>query len=508
MAGAKLHINADSSKAQKELLSFKKKTNALTKSIAKGFTERIGHKLFDGLKAAVADIPRLAMDAVNAASDMNEELSKSEAVFDASAKAVTEWSKTTTQAFGISRVEALRASAEMGNMLRAFNIGSNEASTMSMRLVELAGDFASFNNASIEDTLYAIGAALRGENEPIKKYIGNISQATIQSKALELGLYSGKGAIDANAKALAVYNIILDSSERQIGDAAKTSKNLAGQKRILTAQIKDLQAEIGEKLLPTFTELVTKMNDTDFDQLAKDIGGLASAFIDVGEAIVKGGQGWAEFIRGFEKAETPEFFDNLDKLGFIIPQFKNLGSVFKGVQAFKGLGKGGQVGEDEMMDIDGMKKDEAWDKDFEEDWEKEKEKRKKKVAVDAANAAEAAAKAAADAIAAEKKRLELLEEQKKEREAIAAAAKAQQQIDDRMGQIGGVQASLQNAMTRSSISAVSSMQSIGGGGGVYGELDMMKTQVDLQEKLVILNEELCELTRQQVEQGKDGVAQY
>jgi len=504
MAGAKLHINADSSKAQKELLSFKKKTNALTKSIAKGFTERIGHKLFDGLKAAVADIPRLAMDAVNAASDMNEELSKSEAVFDASAKAVTEWSKTTTQAFGISRVEALRASAEMGNMLRAFSISSDEASIMSMRLVELAGDFASFNNASIEDTLYAIGAALRGENEPIKKYIGNISQATIQSKALELGLYSGKGAIDANAKALAVYNIILDSSERQIGDAAKTSKNLAGQKRILTAQIKDLQAEIGQKLLPTFTELVTKMNETDFDQLAKDIGGLASALVSVADASVKSAQGWAEFIRGLQKAETPEILDKL----WLIPQIASISLGLKGIQAFKGLGEGGEVREDEMMDIDGLKKDEAWDKDFEEDWEKEKEKRKKKVAVDAANAAEAAARAAADAIAAEKKRLELLEEQKKEREAIAAAAKAQQNIDDRMGQIGGVQASLQNAMTRSSISAVSSMQSIGGGGGVYGELDMMKTQVDLQEKLVILNEELCELTRQQVEQGKDGVAQY
>jgi hypothetical protein len=504
MAGAKLHINADSSKAQKELLSFKKKTSALTKSIAKGFTERIGHKLFDGLKAAVADIPRLAMDAVNAASDMNEELSKSEAVFDASAQAVTEWSKTTTKAFGISRVEALRASAEMGNMLRAFSIGSDEASTMSMRLVELAGDFASFNNASIEDTLYAIGAALRGENEPIKKYIGNISQATIQSKALELGLYSGKGAIDENAKALAVYNIILDSSERQIGDAAKTSKNLAGQKRILTAQIKDLQAEIGQKLLPTFTELVTKMNETDFDQLAKDIGGLASAFVSVSHAIVKSGQGWAEFIRGLQKAETPKL---LDKLSFI-PQVAGISLGLKGIQAYQGLGEGGEVGEDEMMDMDKIKKDEAWDKDFDEEWEKEKEKRKKKVAVDAANAAEAAAKAAADAIVAEKKRLELLEEQKKEREAIAAAAKAQQNIDDRMGQIGGVQASLQNAMTRSSISAVSSMQSIGGGGGVYGELDMMKTQVDLQEKLVILNEELCELARQQIEQGKDGVAKY
>ena len=153
---------------------------------------------------------------------------------------------------------------------RAFSIGSDEASTMSMRLVALAGDFASFNNASIEDTLYAIGAALRGENEPIKKYIGNISQATIQSKALELGLYSGKGAIDANAKALAVYNIILDSSERQIGDAAKTSKNLAGQKRILTAQIKDLQAEIGQKLLPVVTDLVTKLNEAGMQILMKN----------------------------------------------------------------------------------------------------------------------------------------------------------------------------------------------------------------------------------------------
>ena len=505
MAGAKLDINADSSKAQKELLSFKKKTNALTKSIAKGFTERIGHKLFDGLKAAVADIPRLAMDAVNAASDMNEELSKSEAVFGNSAKAVTEWSKTTTNAFGIARVDALEATGTMGNMLRAFGITGEEASRMSMRLVELAGDFASFNNATVEDTIYAIGAALRGESEPIRKYAVNLNDATLKAKALELGLYNGVGALNANAKALAAYNIILDSTKNQQGDAAKTSKNLAGQKRILTAQIKDLQAEIGEKLLPVFTKLVTELNQADFEQIAKDIGTLASAFVDVGDKIVKATKGWMLFSEGLQDAKSPEF---LDKLGLFIPQLKGLGTLIKGAQAYEGLGKGGQVGEDEMMDIDGMKKDEAWDKDFEEDWEKEKEKRKKKVAVDAANAAEAAAKAAADAIAAEKKRLELLEEQKKEREAIAAAAKAQQQIDDRMGQIGGVQASLQNAMTRSSISAVSSMQSIGGGGGVYGELDMMKTQVDLQEKLVILNEELCELTRQQVEQGKDGVAQY
>ena len=501
MAGAKLHINADSSKAQKELLSFKKKTNALTKSIAKGFTERIGHKLFDGLKAAVTDIPRIAMDAVNAASDMNEELSKSEAVFGNSAKSVAEWSKTTTQAFGISRVDALEATGTMGNMLRAFGITGDAASGMSMRLVELAGDFASFNNATVEDTIYAIGAALRGESEPIRKYSVNLNDATLKAKALELGLYNGVGALGANAKALAAYNIILDSTKNQQGDAAKTSKNLAGQKRILTAQIKDLQAEIGEKLLPLVTDLVTKLNEADFEQIAQDVSVLVSAFADLTEGIVKATKGWMQFFQGMRKEKSPEFLDK-----FMIPKGAGIRAAFRAYQAYQNLGvtDGFEFLEEPKKDSgkDEQKKD-SWGDDFEKEWSAEKKRREEEKSMmkehDEMNKA---------ALHAERERLELLEEQKKEREAIAAAAKAQQNIDDRMGQIGGVQASLQNAMTRSSISAVSSMQSIGGGGGVYGELDMMKTQVDLQEKLVILNEELCELARQQIEQGKDGVAKY
>ena len=507
MAGAKLHINADSSKAQKELLSFKKKTNALTKSIAKGFTERIGHKLFDGLKLAVSQLPKIAMDAVNAASDMNEELSKSEAVFGDSAKTVASWSKTTTSAFGIARVDALEATGTMGNMLRAFAITGDEAATMSMKLVELAGDFASFNNATVEDTIYAIGAALRGESEPIRKYAVNLNDVVLKEKAFELGLYSGKGALSANGKALAAYNVILDSTRNQQGDAAKTSKNLAGQKRILTAQLKDLQAEIGEKLLPAFTDLVTTMNEADFEQIAQDVGKIASAFVNVLDAISKAHQGLSWFLEDLKPAEeaTPELLKNIGKY---IPQVGMMTKAVQGVATL--ISSPNFYSEVKEADLSKFKTTEEMMGVPDEVIEKERKRRKD--AEDFAKSEAAMMKEHDEmnkaALHAERERLELLEEQKKEREAIAAAAKAQQNIDDRMGQIGGVQASLQNAMTRSSISAVSSMQSIGGGGGVYGELDMMKTQVDLQEKLVILNEELCELARQQIEQGKDGVAQY
>ena len=71
MAGAKFTIDADSSKAQTALLSFEKKTKAIAKSIAKGFTERIGHKLFDGLASAAAKVPQFLGNAIDSASSMN-----------------------------------------------------------------------------------------------------------------------------------------------------------------------------------------------------------------------------------------------------------------------------------------------------------------------------------------------------------------------------------------------------------------------------------------------------
>ena len=62
-------------------------------------------------------------------------------------------------------------------------------------------------------------------------------------------------------------------------------------------------------------------------------------------------------------------------------------------------------------------------------------------------------------------------------------------------------------MTRSSLTAVSSMQAIGGGGGVSGELNLQKTQTDLQRQLVVLNKELVDAFREQAQLSKQPVSQ-
>ena len=286
MAGVKYTISGDASKAEKTLLSFEKKTKAIAKSIAKGFSERIGHKLFDGLSRAASKVPDFLSGAVNAASSMNEELGKSQAVFGASAKTIEGWSKKTADAFGISRLEALQATGTMGNLLRAFDVTEDKASKMATTLVELAADMGSFNEASIEDTLFAISGALRGEKESIQKLGVSFDEATLKQEALSLELYSGTGALTANAKAMAAFGLIMKQTEIQHGNFADTSDDLANSKKRLMARFKDLKAEVGKSLLPVIKDLIKKLKETNFEDLAEKISKTIKVLIDLTQKIV------------------------------------------------------------------------------------------------------------------------------------------------------------------------------------------------------------------------------
>ena len=78
-----------------------------------------------------------------------------------------------------------------------------------------------------------------------------LNDATLKQKAMEMGMIkTTKDAITPQQKALASYQVILEQTSDAQGDFARTSDGLANQQRILTAQIEDLKAEIGEGFLP------------------------------------------------------------------------------------------------------------------------------------------------------------------------------------------------------------------------------------------------------------------
>lgn len=225
--------------------------------------------------AAMYGLAKGARFAVDAASDLTEQINKTKVVFGEGSKAVLEFSETTATSLGISQRAALEAAGTFGNMLVPMGFAREEAGKMSVRMVALAADMASFNNASPERTLEALRAGLAGETEPLRQFGVFLNEARIKQEALNLGLYNGKGQLDASAKAAATYSIILKDTKDAQGDFANTSGSLANQQRILRAEIEELAASIGVKFLPIITsgmqQLTKALADPQVKQKIEEI---------------------------------------------------------------------------------------------------------------------------------------------------------------------------------------------------------------------------------------------
>ena len=195
--------------------------------------------------------------AVDAAADMNETLSKSEVLFGDGAKVVAEWSKTTSSAFGISRQEALTAATNFATFGKAAGLTGTELTRFSTDFTGLAADLASFNNTTPQEAIEAIGSALRGEAEPMRKYGVLLDDASLRQEALRLGLVkTTKDALTPQNKVLAAQALIYKQTKDAQGDFSRTSDSAANRQKALKARMDDLTASLGAALLPAFEKIL------------------------------------------------------------------------------------------------------------------------------------------------------------------------------------------------------------------------------------------------------------
>jgi hypothetical protein len=280
MAGVKVSIGGDAQAAFAAFDGVAKKAESIADRIRNGFQQRIGQRLFDGLAVASAQIPSLLGKAITAASDMGEVTSKTGEVFQSSAAEMMAWAETSASAFGLSSSAALAAASDMGNLFRSMDMAPDKAAEMSRAMVELAADLASFNNTSIEDATEAIGAALRGEAEPIRRYGVLLNDATLKAEAMAKGLSDGKSTLDPATKALAAYNLILSKTATAQGDFTRTNTGLANSTRILQAQLGNAAVEFGTAFIPTLEKLAASLKQVDMQGAAQNVAAAASVIVN------------------------------------------------------------------------------------------------------------------------------------------------------------------------------------------------------------------------------------
>jgi hypothetical protein len=244
--------------------------------------------------AALAGLAAAAGPAISAASDLAENMSKVNVIFGEGAKEIENFSKTAATSLGQSQNAVLQAAGTFGTFGKAAGLGGSELAKFSNDFTALASDLASFNNTTPEEAINAIGAALRGEAEPLRRFGVLLDDATLKSAALSLGIYEGSGALTAQQKVLAAQKVIFEQTIDAQGDFARTSDGLANSQRILTAQIKDLQTEIGKALLPVVQAVLPPLkafaawaseNPKAFLIIAGTISAVAAAIVSVNIAM-------------------------------------------------------------------------------------------------------------------------------------------------------------------------------------------------------------------------------
>jgi hypothetical protein len=254
----------------------------VVRDLAGGALMGVGIAAFTAVTAAVGG---LSSAIIGGASDWNENLSKSRVVFGQFAGDIEKWASDAPAKLAMTQSAALGAASTFGNLFVALNIGPQKAAPMSAALVQLATDLSSFNNVPVDDALQALQSGLVGETEPLRRFGVNLNEATIQQKALELGLISStKQAITPAIKAQAAYALILDQTKTAQGDFARTADGLANSQRIATATLNDGLAKLGQRILPVLVAIMPKFIGfltTAFDVLggaADVIGGVLGAF--------------------------------------------------------------------------------------------------------------------------------------------------------------------------------------------------------------------------------------
>lgn len=237
------------------------------KSFGSGMQSSIGGmagKIFAPLAAAAGGIAlgSFFKGAVEEASGLNEAGTALTAVFGEDAVgAVNEFASGGAKALGQTNLEVLNAAKTFGIYGKAAGLAGDENAKFSTDLVALSTDLASFHNAEPQEVVDALGSALRGEAEPMRRFGVLLDDATLKSKAMELGLYDGNGALSQQAKIMAANAAIIDQTGDAQGDFAKTSGGLANQQRILSATWTNFAGTLGTTLLPYVTSFVTMLND-------------------------------------------------------------------------------------------------------------------------------------------------------------------------------------------------------------------------------------------------------
>jgi hypothetical protein len=202
-----------------------------------------------------------AVAAIKFAGDAEEIQSKFDAVFKEFAEQTTVWVEEFAVAINRNATDLKEYASVFQDTFVPLGFARGEAAELSMALVELTIDLASFNNASEPETMRALQSAIVGNHETVRRFGVIINQAGLNIELMNMGIKDGIKTATEAEKAQARLNLIIAGTADAQGDAARTSESFTNQMKGMKSEMKAVAEDIGAILIPHVLKLMEKIKE-------------------------------------------------------------------------------------------------------------------------------------------------------------------------------------------------------------------------------------------------------
>ena len=246
------------------------------KDETKGGMQSVSNKL-KGMRtqflAITAVVGGFAAVSIKAASSLEEQMASAETTFKSAFGTIQEFANQAAGDLNLSKRAAFEYTAQIGGIVKATDETIDAQADMSVGVVSLAADLASFRDLDIDVALQKIRAGLVGEAEPLRVVGVQLTAAKVAAKAMTMGLADANGELSEGAKISARWAVIQEELADANGDVERTSESVANRARDVQEVFENLRAEVGMKLLPVTASLL------------KIISGLISSFTNLPDGV-------------------------------------------------------------------------------------------------------------------------------------------------------------------------------------------------------------------------------
>ncbi|WP_075678497.1 hypothetical protein [Roseburia sp. 831b] len=167
---------------------------------------------------------------------------------------------TDNKNLGLDPEQLMNYQAKIVSVTNAVGLCGETSTNTAKALSMLAADMSSYTNEDLSSVMTNFQSGLIGQSRALYKFGIDITNATLQQYAYNLGVTKSLSSMSQSEKMQLRLIAILDQSKVAWGDQANTLGSVANQYRIMKQQIANLGRTIGNLFLPIVKNVLPVVN--------------------------------------------------------------------------------------------------------------------------------------------------------------------------------------------------------------------------------------------------------